>query len=946
MRSRLYLFTASLLALSSAHAQAPQQNAPQENPHIWPQTISDMKADPDVRFGQLPNGLRYAILKNAKPDHSVSIRMRIGAGSLMEREGEQGLAHFLEHMAFRSTEYIADGETVHMLERQGLHFGADLNAFTSFDETVYMFDFPKADASALKTGLKLLQEISAHLKLNPDETEKERGVVLSEERLRDSPALRAYIAGLKFALPNMLAPERLPIGHIETIKAADSTKLRRFYAANYRPDNATIIVVGDVDVAAIEQMIKARFADWKAAGAPDPLDLGQVKPRGAASFLYHEAGAPESLGLTWQRPYDARADSFATQRKQYALMLGLAIFNRRLKEAAQMPDAPFNSAAAHAENHAYSGNDTGISLQAKPHKEKEAFAYLIEQQRQIVQAGVTDEEMSSLNLSFRMEYAAALAAKPTRWNPTLASDLASSVNSNNVFTSPEQDMALVEEFSKSISKQEVQAALAKAFSGAGPLFSRSTPDASATQAELETGMASALSAPVRAASAETKAQPWPYTSFGAAGRVVERKTLPDLGITLVRFANGTRLAVKHTDYAKDSISVAVSFGNGRLGMALPRAHAAWLVPGAFVEGGTKQRDKTQIDRATNSHLVSIAYDMGTTHSILAGTTRRKDFALQMQLLTAYASEPGFRPTGAERMKSALTAQLPLIETVPSAVFRRDAEPLLVHNDPRFPSLPHAQDIAASSIEDVQALVQEELATPKFITIVGDVDVPTAIAETAKSFGALPAGTPRPQPARSGIAQAPATPAPYVFTHKGRADQAQLMENWPLDDYFTNPKAARALNVAADIIRSKLTDTAREKLGITYSPRASSSSSLELKDYGNFTITNAMQPEKITIFMALTHDIIEELAAHGPSADDFTRAITPLKESRAKTYKTNGYWLSGLEGQFYDPRTLELVRHYRHAYDTLTRQDVQAAVRHYLQGKAPLVAEVVAQATEK
>ena len=243
------VLVASLLLASSAPLLAQQPQLAQSN--RWAQDYTGRTADPAVRFGTLPNGLRYAIMHNETPSDGVAMRMRIGSGSLQERDDEQGLAHFLEHMAFRGSANIADGEVVHMLERQGLKFGPDTNAFTAQDETVYMFNFPKADATALGTGLKLFQEIGERLTLAPQAIEAEKGAVLSEERLRDTVQFRAAKANLGSILDGTRAIGRWPIGKVETIKAADHERLSRFYRANYRPDNATVVVVGNIDTAAV-----------------------------------------------------------------------------------------------------------------------------------------------------------------------------------------------------------------------------------------------------------------------------------------------------------------------------------------------------------------------------------------------------------------------------------------------------------------------------------------------------------------------------------------------------------------------------------------------------------------------------------------------------------------------------------------------------------------------
>ena len=214
-------FVRTLLCFLAVFALVPAafaQDAPLKQPGRWAQDYLGRAVDPAVRFGTLPNGLRYAILKNDTPKDAVSMRMLIGSGSLKEREEERGLAHFLEHMAFRGSTNVADGEVVRMLERHGLRFGPDTNASTSHERTLYMFNFPRATPDALATGLKLFREIGEGLTLDPAAVEAEKGVVLSEERVRDNPGFKAVKANLGLLFAGTLVPERWAIGTVETIR--------------------------------------------------------------------------------------------------------------------------------------------------------------------------------------------------------------------------------------------------------------------------------------------------------------------------------------------------------------------------------------------------------------------------------------------------------------------------------------------------------------------------------------------------------------------------------------------------------------------------------------------------------------------------------------------------------------------------------------------------------
>src|SRR5438552_568112 len=360
----------SLLLASSAPLLAEQP--PLKQPGRWAQDYTGRKADPSVRFGMLPNGLRYAIMHNETPSDGVAMRMRIGSGSLEERDEEQGLAHFLEHMAFRGSTNVADGDVVHMLERQGLQFGPDTNAFTAHDQTVYMFNFPRADRTALDTGLTLFREIGERLKLDPHAIDAERGVVLSEERLRDTPQYRSTKSDLSTVLDGTRVVSRWPIGQVETIKAADHDRLERFYRANYRPDNATIIVVGKIDPAAVEQQIRAKFSDWKPSGTPDSIDIGTPtgkKPIGE----FVSTGAPDQLSLNWVGPEDKRADTDALEREELVRHVALAVLNQRLSDRALKPGSPFVGAqAGYQPSLLHSGSVTMLNLAAAPEKWRDA----------------------------------------------------------------------------------------------------------------------------------------------------------------------------------------------------------------------------------------------------------------------------------------------------------------------------------------------------------------------------------------------------------------------------------------------------------------------------------------------------------------------------------------------------------------------------------------------
>jgi len=230
----------------------------------WPQLSSDLPVDRDVRFGTLANGMRYAIRRNTSPKGALSVRLRMDVGSLMERDNEQGIAHMLEHMAFRGSKNVADGDVVRKLQSLGLTFGADTNAFTQATQTVFMFDMPKNDAASIDTSILLMREIAGNLNIDQSALDTERNVVLAEARLRDVPGQHLEKSNLSFLYGDRAASALMPIGLQDIIAHANAKLVRDFYDAWYRPERATLVIVGDIDPDQIEAKIKASFSGWTA----------------------------------------------------------------------------------------------------------------------------------------------------------------------------------------------------------------------------------------------------------------------------------------------------------------------------------------------------------------------------------------------------------------------------------------------------------------------------------------------------------------------------------------------------------------------------------------------------------------------------------------------------------------------------------------------------------
>jgi zinc protease len=930
----------SFLAAFILSAVALAQDAPLEQPGRWAQDYLGRYADPAVRFGTLPNGLRYAILKNDTPKGAVSMRMLIGSGSLKERDEEQGLAHFLEHMAFRGSAKVADGEVVHMLERQGLRFGPDTNATTSFDRTIYMFNFPNATPDALETGLMLFREIGEHLKLDPAAVEAEKGVVLSEERLRDTPAYKSTKANINLLLAGTRVPSRWTIGTVETIQGATSARLRRYYEANYRPENAVIVVVGAVDVDQIEAKIKAGFSDWKGKGEADKLDQPRPVP-GQNAVEFVADGAPDQLSLNWVRPVDRRAETLALDRERFRRVLAARVLNNRLSDRALKPGNPYVAAGLSISD---SLIDTGavasLTIQADPAKWRPALDIALEEQRMLLRDGVTADDLKRAANSLLASYQASADGASTRRDEGLADELVQTALENELFTSPAQDLVLARESFAAETPQTVTDALRTIFAGVPPVMFRSARAEPATAPVLETALAAAQARPLPSAVVQA-ALDWPYASFGNPGAILSRREDKDLGATIVTFANGTRLIARQTDLEKDRVVIAIGFGDGQSGLTPALAHANWTTS-LYTSGGTTKMPLADIRRLlqTQGRIGSVTANLGTTRMGLTGATRPRDFEIEMQLLAAFTVDPAFRPEMGDQIRTFAPMLKTQINTSAGNVFQRGVVDLVQGNDRRFASTPSDADIDATKADEVPAIIRPQLALPGDVVIVGDLPVDEAIRVTAATFGAIPRAARPPEP-RPRIKMTAARAEPFVFRHGGRADQAYYGLIWQLPDFFTDQKLSYTARVSAALLGSRLIDTVREKLGLTYSPSAGAAASVELAGLGYFIVQTETPPDKFDAMRAAVLEVIAGLARDPISADELNRAKTPLIEAAQKARETNAFWLRNFSLVMREPRIRDSILNEPKNLSAVTATDVKALLTRYVNGKTPITA--IAQA---
>ncbi len=898
----------------------------------WAQASSDIPVDSNVRFGVLPNGMQYAVMRNATPPGQASLRLRIDAGSLMENEDQLGLAHFMEHMAFNGTTNIPENELLRILERLGLAFGADTNAATGFDQTFYQLELPRTNDETVDAALRIMREQVSEALMDPAAVDAERGVIEGEQRTRDTPGLRSTKAQLALLAPGQRLSNRFPIGDLNIIRTAPRERFVEFYNAYYRPNRATFLAVGDFDVDVMEAKIRAAFESWqpKAAEGPEP-DLGTVQPRGPQTSILVEPGIQSSIQLNWVRAPDLDPDTIAERRSNLIRNLGLAVLNRRLGEISRQENAPFINAGASSSTLVDSLEIGGINATFNPGGWQRALETVEQEQRRLVQFGVSDAELQREITDTRTALENAANAAATRTTPGLVNGLLNAANNETVFTSPATNLALFNQAVQGLTAAQVNSVLPPVFEGQGPVVLVVTPVEIEGGADAVTAaLAASRQVPVAAPAAQAQLD-WPYANFGTPTVPTSRTELAAVGATVVTFPNGVRLTVKPTTFRDEQILVSVRTGIGEL--SLPTDRSTPLAFGGFVfqPGGLGRLTADELNRVLSGRIYSVGFSADSDAWQLSGATRPQDLNLQMQVLAAYLTDPGLRPAPFQQIQALFPQIIAQQMATPGGAFALQSGVLLASGDKRE-ALPTAAEVASWTIDELRSGVTAGLASgPIDVTMVGDVTIDDAIAAVASTFGALPARAPAPQPAPGAtVRRFPAgTPEPVVLKHTGPGEQGLAYIAWPTTDSVTDRTESRIVQILGEVMSLRATEEIRERLAIAYSPGVGTSSSDTFAGYGSIFVQALTRPESFTAFYDAVNAITASLRDTPITEDELNRARLPEVERLKRSQAGNEYWLGQLSGVAAHPAEVEQILTNISDLEAITVADIQRAARQYL-----------------
>ena len=930
----------SVLAAPAAYAEPiAKRTAP------WNAETSDLEADGRIVYGELPNGLRYAIRRNERPENQVLVRMVLDFGSAAETDNQQGLAHFIEHMAFNGSTNIPEGEMVRKLERLGLSFGADTNASTGYLQTQYRLDLPKADASLIDQALFLMRETASEVLFNPDAVDRERGVVIAEMRDRENHVFRRNRALNAQFYPDSYFSTRYPIGTLDVLQNASAADMKALYRKWYQPGRTRLVIVGPVDPQKIEAMILRHFASWNgtaaALGKLDQCSFDNQRPVGAGFFSHPEIN--ETVTVEQMLPDRARPDTFDRALLDLKMRIAISIVAERIARKSRKEDiALLGSNLTFAPGFCDKHARIGFSLSAKDGEWQAALPIVEQMIRQAVEHGFEEKEISEQLKRYDAAFENSVKSEPTTTSSIFASQLTNL--DDDIVTAADYRQRLWMQLRPFMGSHAVHSEFAKWFGQLDrpQIFVSGRNLGEISEASIIAAFNQSRASPVEPP-ASRDLQSWVYTDFGPPATVTSDQRIADLDIRTIRFSNGVMLNLKRTDFEKDRVRWSLRIDGGRLAFAQTEQPLAMFMDGAYVSGGLGAYDIDDLRSVLAGSTASASFSASTSHFGGSSAVVAKDLEQQMQLLAALITDPGYRDEAVRLFRRPLPEFYSRLNATPGSALSIEQSKIMNGDDSRF-ILPPQEKLMEADFPALKKALGDSLMTNRLeIALVGDFDEEQAIAIVARTLGALP------QRADQALDLTDALQTRFsgkfgvhTITHRGEANQMLWRRVWTTTD-DADMRLEQTLSLLADIVRIRLLDELREKLGATYGASASSEMSDIFPGRGMFSISTSGDPKDIEAIEAAVDKIVSEMVQAPVEDDLFERGRKPTLESYADWRRRNATWMQFVSRAQTQAGRLDRFRNNEEVFRSITAVDVWNAAKQFLGDKPNYTFRVVPEA---
>lgn len=928
----LFILCAALLGaavpLSAQSEPAPIADSKVADP-AWLYAGSDIARDAAWQFGTLPNGVRYAVRNNGVPPGQVSIRVRIDAGSMFETEQERGFAHLLEHLSFRGSVHVPDGEAKRIWQRFGVTFGSDSNAQTTPTQTVYQLDLPSVTPVNLDEGMRILAGMVRDPRISVAAVDAERGVVLSELRESSGPAQRVGEAINAHLFQGQLLGDRSPIGTAASLEASRADSVAAFHKRWYRPDRTVVVISGDGRPQDFSALVAKYYGDWE-AGAPNPAqpDFGKPDPKGVAVREIVEPNQPLSITLAQIRPWKSQIDTVENTRRLYLEFLALALVNRRLENRARTGGS-YLVATVEQE---YVSRSADVTLtQIVPLTDWRAAltdvrGVIADAVRLAPSQADIDRESNEIAAFLQKELLNAQNEPGSR----LADDLVRAVDIGETVTTPQGQVDMFAAIRSSATPKVMLDISRQIFSGSVTRVALTTPKPIAGGAAA---LQAALTQPIMARNGDRLAEK-PVSmdelpKLGPAGTIGATAILPGLLAERIEFANGVTALISNNSIEPDKVRVNVRFGNGYRSVAGNAPNLLWTGDYALVASGIGPWGQNQIDQLTNGRQIQLDFAIDDDAFELAAESSPADIGDQLRLIAAKLTSPRWDSAPVDRLRIGFLTGYDLQDATPNAVLDRDLQSWVHDGDKRW-TAPDRAEIEALTPAAFRAFWEPLLASgPIEVQLFGDLRALDYRKLLAETFGAL-ARRPVIAPAAGQTIAFPAPVSePQLRFHTGDQGQAAAMVAWPTGGGVAGVRDSRGLDVLAAIFNDRLFDRLRAEDGASYGPVVNSDWPVAFDKGGYLLVGSLLAPRDVDRFYRIADEIARDLVAKPIAADELARNAGPIREQVSRASTGNVFWMFLLEGATRDAQRARVAMAYEADVASITTADIQRLAARYL-----------------
>ncbi len=888
---------AAALVLFPALASAQQANPAASPAAALPAPSTPLPIDPKVKIGTLPNGLRYYIRQNSKPEKRAELRLVVNAGSVLENPNQLGEAHIVEHTAFNGTTHFAKNDLIKYLESIGVRFGADLNAYTSFDETVYILPIPTDTARIVEQAFTILEDWAHGQTFDSTEVMSERNVVREEWRGGRGAGERMLNEWLPVAFKGSRYSERLPIGTEQSIMAATPSKIHAFYNSWYRPDLQAVIAVGDFNPAEIEAQIKKHFGSIPAPSANAPKRVLYDVPGNKAPLVAiasDKEATNSSVDLIFKRPAKAMK-TVADYREELLQRLYTHMLNSRFSEIVQKPDAPF--LAADASNGSFFARTTEAFTLAASVKDggiEKGLEALLTEAKRVDQFGFLQSELDRARDDLLRGFERAYAERDKTQSASFVEEYIGNYLESEAIPGIEYEYKLAQGILPSITLADVNKLASSWITDDNRVIIAQVPIKAGVPVPTEGGLLAVFD---RAGKAPVVA--WTENLSGGAlldkaptaGKIVSSTPITGISATEWKLSNGARVIVKPTDFKADEILFG-AYSRGGTSLASDADEmSAELADNVVNLSGIGNFNRIDLGKKLAGKAVRVVPSITETTEGFQGNASPKDLETLFQLVYLDFTAPRLDTTAFNAFKAQIGPFLANRGASPEAVFQDTIQVTMSqHNVRQRPISPAT--FAEVNPEKAIAFYKDRYADASDFTFVfvGNVDTTTLKPYVEKYIASLPSISRKETWRNTG--GAPPKGVVQREVHKGTEPKANtlILFTGPCVYKPENRFAMRALNT---LVQMRLNETLREKLGGTYSPNVGGGCDHEPRQEYTIQIQFGSSPENVEPLTKATFALIDSLKATPPSQADVDKVKEQILRGREVETRQNNYWVANI-----------------------------------------------------